>query len=267
VRALVTLLGDLGPWRERIYLVGGLAPRYLVGSLPQGAEPHVGTTDIDLVVGVALGEDEPETYRTLHTNLTRSGFRQATPSFAWQRSVDGLTVTVEFLCETDAVAPGDIFRPREGTGSKLAAFNVRGALLARADFVEVAIEGDRLDDGGRSRVDLRVANVLPYVTLKTFAFQDRHQNKDAYDLVYTLLNAPRRPSSRRRASPVQPHPERRSRPRGLALLGERFADTDQDGPASYAQFLAVPDAADDEAARLRQQAVATIRAFLRGVAS
>ncbi len=26
-RALVTLLGDLGPWRERVYLVGGLAPR------------------------------------------------------------------------------------------------------------------------------------------------------------------------------------------------------------------------------------------------
>jgi hypothetical protein len=33
-RALVTLLGDLGPWRERIYLAGGLAPRYLVGQLP-----------------------------------------------------------------------------------------------------------------------------------------------------------------------------------------------------------------------------------------
>ncbi len=265
-RALVTLLGDLGPWRERIYLVGGLAPRYLVGSPPVGAEPHVGTTDVDLVVGVALGEDEPETYRTLHTNLTRSGFRQATPSFAWQRSVDGLTVTVEFLCETDAVPAGDIFRPREGTGSKLAAFNVRGALLARDDFVEVTIEGERLDDGGMSRVDLRIANVLPYVTLKILAFQDRHQNKDAYDLVYTLLNAPDGPRAageRARSSPV------RSDERvveALELLRERFADADQDGPASYARFLAAPDAVDDEAARLRQQAVATIRAFLRGVA-
>ncbi len=82
-RTLVTLLGDLGPWRERIYLVGGLAPRYLIGSLPEGAQPHVGTTDVDLVVGVALGDDEPETFRTLHTNLTRSGFTQTEPSFAW----------------------------------------------------------------------------------------------------------------------------------------------------------------------------------------
>jgi len=56
-RALVTLLGDLGPWRERIYLVGGLAPRYLVGQLPEGVPAHVGTTDVDLVIGLALGDE------------------------------------------------------------------------------------------------------------------------------------------------------------------------------------------------------------------
>ena len=33
-RVLLTLLGDVGPWSERIYLAGGLAPRYLVGRLP-----------------------------------------------------------------------------------------------------------------------------------------------------------------------------------------------------------------------------------------
>jgi hypothetical protein len=60
-RVLLTLLGDLGPWRERIYLAGGLAPRYLVGSLPAGVRPHVGTTDVDLVIGVSLGDNAPET--------------------------------------------------------------------------------------------------------------------------------------------------------------------------------------------------------------
>ncbi|MBE3075382.1 MAG: hypothetical protein IMZ75_10630 [Actinobacteria bacterium] len=59
-RALVTLLGDIGPWSERVYLVGGLAPRYIVGSLPEGARPHVGTTDVDLVIGLALGDESPE---------------------------------------------------------------------------------------------------------------------------------------------------------------------------------------------------------------
>ena len=61
-RVLVTLIGNLGPWRERIYLVGGLAPKYLVGQLPQGARAHVGTADVDLVVGLALGDETPETY-------------------------------------------------------------------------------------------------------------------------------------------------------------------------------------------------------------
>ncbi|CAN5909495.1 hypothetical protein BH23ACT10_BH23ACT10_20760 [soil metagenome] len=259
-RVLVTLLGDLGPWRERIYLVGGLAPRYLVGALPAGARPHVGTTDVDLVIGVALGDDTPETYRTLHHNLKASGFRQTTPSFAWTRKVDGDTVVVEFLCETDQVDPGDIFRPREETGSKMAAFNVTGAMLARDDYVEVDVHGERIDDGGRSRATVRVANVLPLVVMKIFAFQDRHANKDAYDLVFTLFNAdggPRAAGQRAAASPVAGHEQTAA---ALGLLGERFADIDLDGPHAYATFLTDTDAR----ARLRQEAVATVRAFLAG---
>jgi hypothetical protein len=49
--ALVTLLGDIGPWSERIYLAGGLAPRYLIRQLPEAVPAHVGTTDVDLVIG------------------------------------------------------------------------------------------------------------------------------------------------------------------------------------------------------------------------
>lgn len=49
-----------------------------------------------------------------------------------------------------------------------------------------------------------------------------------------------------------------------ALLTERFADPEQDGPAAYALFLADP-ADDEERARLRQEAVATVREFLAGL--
>ena len=263
-RTLVTLLGDLGPWGERVYLAGGLAPRYLVGQLPEGAPAHVGTTDVDLIIGLALGDETPETYRTLQNNLERSLFRQREPSFRWARIVDGVTVFVEFLCETDAVEPGRIYRPKgEFTGPSLGAFNVRGAHLARDDFIECEIEAERLDGGGQSRVAVRVANVLPYAVLKIFAFQQRHENKDAYDLVFTLLNykhGPRAAGTETRFSPVADHPQVEE---ALALLGERFADTEQDGPNAYASFLATPAAADQRA-RLRQEAVATVRAFLLG---
>ncbi len=262
-RALVTLLGDLGPWRERIYLAGGLAPRYLVGRLPEGAQAHVGTTDVDVIVGLALGDETSETYRTLQNNLEKSGFVQSDPSFRWTREIEGVSVAVEFLCETDAVAPGRIFRPREFTGSRFGAFNVPGALLAREDFVEREIEADRLDGGGLSRITVRVANVLPYAVLKIFAFQDRHENKDAYDLGFTLFNYEGGPIAAGKAassSPVRANPQVDA---ALRLLEERFQDTSQDGPHAYASFLADPD--DEEAkARLRQEAVAIIRNFLEG---
>lgn len=263
-RALVTLLGDLGFWRQRIYLAGGLAPRYLIGQLPEGARAHVGTTDIDLVVGITLGDETPETYWTLQNNLEKSGFKRTEPSYRWVRDVDGVTVKIEFLCETDGVPFGDIFNPKgEQAGSKLAAFNVRGALLARDDFVEREIEADRLDGGGQSRVEVRVANVLSYTVLKIFSFQDRHENKDAYDLNFTLFNyadGPRAAGAAAATSAVAGHEQVAD---ALALLAERFADADQDGPSAYALFLADPDD-EEQAARLRQEAVATVREFLAG---
>ena len=73
-RALVTLLGDIGPWNQRVYLAGGLAPRYIVGTLPEGARPHVGTTDIDLVIGLSVDSESAEAYRTLENNLKKAGF-------------------------------------------------------------------------------------------------------------------------------------------------------------------------------------------------
>jgi hypothetical protein len=104
-RALVTLLGSAGPWRERLYLVGGLAPRYLVSKLPDGVPAHVGTTDVDLVIKVVVDVAEHHAYRTLAANLKEAGF-EAFDSCRWATEVDGVTVKLEFLCETDAVPPG-----------------------------------------------------------------------------------------------------------------------------------------------------------------
>lgn len=262
-RALVTILGNVGLWQERIYLVGGLVPRYLTGELPEGAPAHVGTTDVDLVIGLAVEAEPPDTYWTLATNLERSGFKQEKPSFRWRRDVEGIPVVVELLGETDAEQPGRAFRPKgEKTGTKLALLNIPGATLATLDHVVVPVERERLDGGGLSRVDVRVANVLPYTVLKIHAFQDRHENKDAYDLVFTLLFYPDGPGAAgavAAASPIIEHPQVVA---GLALLEERFAGADLDAPAAYAGFVADP-ADVEEQARRRQEAVATVRAFLR----
>lgn len=261
-RALVTLLGDVGPWRERIYLVGGLAPRYLIGQLPGGARAHVGTTDVDLVIGLAVGDESPETYHTLQNNLENAHFEQKEPAFRWAREVEGVSIVVEFLCETEAVPAGRVFRPKAGsTGSKVGAFNVRGAHLVGSDFVERALEGERLDGGGTSMVTVRVANLLPYTVLKVLAFQDRHENKDAYDLVFCLLHFGDGPEAAGKEAARSVIARDARVTDGLELLGERFRDVDQDGPTAYGTFLAEPGDSE-EAARLRREAVATVRAFL-----
>jgi hypothetical protein len=194
--------------------------------------------------------------------LQKAQFEENEPSFRWTREVDGVKVVVEFLCDTHAVPAGWVFRPKAGlTGSRVAAFNVRGAQLAGSDFIECGIEGERLDGGGRSTVTVRVANLLPYTVLKMLAFQDRHENKDAYDLVFCLLNFGDGPDAAGTAAARSAIARDARVVDALELLGERFRDVDQDGPAAYATFLAEPGDAE-ETARLRREAVAVVRAFL-----
>src|SRR3546814_8134583 len=44
-RVLVTLLRGLGPWKDSVYLVGGLTPRYLVAARPPA---EIGRAHVEL---------------------------------------------------------------------------------------------------------------------------------------------------------------------------------------------------------------------------
>ncbi|MDP1717612.1 MAG: antitoxin, partial [Burkholderiales bacterium] len=67
-RVLVTLLRGLGPWKDSVYLVGGLAPRYLVAARPPMVPAHAGTMDVDIVIDLQILADT-EAYHTLEENL------------------------------------------------------------------------------------------------------------------------------------------------------------------------------------------------------
>lgn len=53
----------------------------------------------------------------------------------------------------------------------------------------------------------------------------------------------------------------------LRLLGECFETTEHDGPIAYASFLAATPADPEAEARLRREAVAAVREFLRAFRS
>jgi hypothetical protein len=256
----VTFLGSAGPWGQRVYLVGGLAPRYIVGKLPEGAAAHVGTTDVDLVIELVLGDATFRAYRALETNLRSAGFERL-DSCTWVAEVSGLKVRLEFLCDTTEVEPGRIFMPTGQQVGGVGAFNIPGAALVAEDFRAHELEAERFDGTGLSRVTLRVAGLLPFVVLKVLAFQERHENKDSYDLVFCLLNYASGPENAGAAAAASPVRDRPFVVDALELLGERFADVGDDGPGAYAAFLADPS--DTAAAeRLRREAVVTVRRFL-----
>lgn len=264
-RALVTILGNAGWWGQHLYLVGGLAPRYLTVPPTPGRRPHAGTRDVDLGLALAFPANTRADYEKLAQCLQRAGFGQTRdePAFTWTRAEDGDELKVDLLSETDAVAPGDSFKPRANTGSRLQALNARGIHLLPLDHRVVEVTAERLDGQGVSTVGVRVAGPLPFVALKVNALQLRHLTKDAYDIVYTLDNL---------GPADSPHPSEAGRllaqspiardpfiVESIDLLRARFAEPHLDGPGAYAQFLGVGPSDD---ARLRNEAVAIVGGVL-----
>ncbi len=264
-RMLVTVIGNAGFWGRRLYLVGGLVPRYLYG--PGGGEAlaHVGSRDVDLAVILMVADPTSKSYETLARNLLDAGFRQAPlvddPDFRWRKEVDGVSLILEFICDTDEVEPGRNFKPRSGSGSRFQAFNVRGARLVALDHKLVQISAERLDGGGAAIAGVQVAGLLPFVVLKISAFVDRHHDKDVYDLVWSLANHPEGPEGAGREMAVSPVVTDLLAVDAFARLRERFASPDNDAATAYAAFLDVTG--DPEArARLRNEAVEVIRLTL-----
>jgi len=278
-RTLVTLLRGLGPWKAGVYLAGGLVPRYLIvrrPGAPQAPPPHAGTTDVDLVLDLQVLASV-EAYRRLEQNLGALGFVRGMSEegraqhFSWRKPVgDGVTVVVDLMCSAD---PGEGGRVTELPGERrLSALKIPGAHLVVEDHVEVALTATLLDERGVTTETVRIANVVPFVVLKALAYEDRFEEKDAYDLVYCLMHYGRGPEdvAAQFAERLVRWPEEPLLGRAAEILRTRFASDERtpgarkDGPISYARFLADPGRRDLDA-RHRQDAAAVVELFLRAL--
>ena len=113
-RVLVTLLRGLGPWKESVFLVGGLTPRYLVPQRPPDVPAHAGTLDVDIVIDLQLLADT-DAYHSLEDNLKRMGFERAVNeqgmklSWRWQtRTEHGALMVLELLADAPQIAGGRV---------------------------------------------------------------------------------------------------------------------------------------------------------------
>lgn len=281
-RVLVTLLRGLGPWKKSVYLVGGLAPRYIIPSRQPKVPPHAGTGDLDIVVEMEVLA-ETEAYRSLEQNLGKLGFERAENadgkklSWRWQtRLEDRSTVILEFLADDPKLVGGKV-QPIP-TERGISALNIPHASMVFDLHETVDISAALLNDGGNATETIRYANLVSFTCLKAFAFDQRNERKDAHDLVYCLeyldggIGAAQEMFRAAMSGKHRPVIET-----ALKILKTRFTDNDptagyrRDGPTAVAKFEQIGGDDEDagrEARILRQRRVSDlIGEFLSGLTS
>lgn len=251
-RVLVTLLRGLGPWKDSVFLVGGLAPRYLVTARPPKVPKHAGTGDVDIVVDVGI-LTTTEAYSTLEENLKAMNFERAEndkgakQSWRWRAEIeDGTTMILEFLADSPELGGGKVKElPSDGNVSAL---NIPHASMVFDHHGTVEITADLLNGKGRATEVVRYADIVTFTCLKAFAFDQRFERKDAHDLIYCIENLEGgvgAAQSAFAAALTGPHAD--AIREALARLAARFRDPNpdesylRDGPVAVASFE------DDEA--------------------
>ena len=270
-RVLVTLLRGLGPWKESVFLIGGLTPRYLVAAKHPAAPAHAGTLDVDIVIDLQILADTAGN-RTFEENLRRMKFERSTNdagqklSWRWQnRTEQGALMVVELLADAPKIAGGRV-EPLPTKG-RVSALNIPHSSIVFDLHEATEIQAELLDGAGTAVEVVRHANLISFTCLKAFAFDQRFERKDAHDLVYCIENAPeglggaaemfRDALEERHGAVIR---------NCLDILRNRFA-TDhrvegyrKDGPVAVARFeVAEGDEADQLEARiLRQREVSSV---------
>ena len=216
---------------------------------------HVGTMDVDLGLAIAILDSR---YHVLCERLRNAGFRPDANQAGrptnqrWRIESEGRTVTVDFLIP--ATLERTCARTLRNLEDGFAAIITPGLELAFQDRRLVTLAGETLHHEQASR-EVWTCEAGAFTVLKALAFEGRGENKDAYDLIYTLQNyGGGVVDVFRRLQPLLNSPHAK---RALAILERDFAGVDSVGPLRVAQFLGNPQ---DDA--IRADAAGTVRTLL-----
>ncbi len=263
-RVLATLLRGLGPWGKSVFLVGGLTPRYLIPREPPPVPPHAGTMDVDVVIDLQILADTGA-YETLEANLKRLGFERAENddgtkvSWRWQTKTEhGAKMILEFLADDPCFGGGRVQAlPTKGN---ISALNIPHSSMVFDLYEEAEIRAELLDEKGIATVTVKHADIVSFTCLKAFAYEDRHEPKDAHDLVYCITHRVEGLDAVAEAFRAQVGGKHGEAVRSaLEILRRRFVDEpgiegyQKDGPVAIARFEFGVDTEQREQRALRQR--------------
>jgi hypothetical protein len=232
---VATRLGDL---LDDVVVIGGLVPSLLISpaSLPEDADAHVGTMDLDLGLTLALLDEER--YKTLTERLRSAGFepdvnesKQRTRQ-RWKIKSGEEAVTVDFLIPPST--PDDKGGRLRNIEEDFAAIIAPGLELAFRNRVRVPLKGATIV-GELAEREIWVCGPAAYVVLKALAFELRGENKDAYDLYYVIrYHEDGLDALARDLRELMDDPNTR---KAQGILTRDFGDHDGLGPQRVAKFL------------------------------
>ena len=239
--------------------------------------PHMPEPWMYIVIDLQILADT-EAYHTLEDNLKKMGFERAENdkkqklSWRWQtRTEHGALMVLELLADAPHIAGGKVQPlPTEGT---ISALNIPHSSIVFDLHQVTEIQAELLGGNGVATEKIKHANLVSFTCLKSFAFDQRFERKDAHDLIYCIEHAPdgmdavaeafRKERDGKHGAVIQA---------SLAILRSRFAQDERtegyrkDGPVSVAKFeLGEGEEAEQREARaLRQRQASDVIEQLLG---
>jgi hypothetical protein len=235
VKCVLIEMGQiLASFKGKFAVVGGAVPWLL---LENDDMAHVGTLDIDIALDAAALREDDE-YKTLIESLMGSGYDQRTElkKFQLVRRIDprdgGATIDVIV----------DFLMPRQVKLKKNKPVLIDNFAVQRADGVELALrffEMVALDGstpaGGKNRVEVAIASIPALLAIKGYAIQQRHKQKDAYDIYYCVRNYPGGPEALAKdCKLILDLPDGKQ---GFQYIAGKFDKDDGYGPTSVKKFV------------------------------
>ena len=231
---MLELIRLLGEYRDDMVIIGGWVPDLL---LPAVGTKHVGSTDVDLAVNHRRISEAG--YRTILEHLTKRGYTRGDQPYIFYRTV--VVGGREIKVQVDLLAGeygGTGKSRRHQRVQDITPRKARGCDLAFEMTSEVNIEGT-LPGGGRDRMVVRVAGIVPFIVMKAMALADRMKEKDAWDIWFCLAHYPG--GLKALADAFHPHLRNRLVAEGLSKLQEKFASPEHTGPQWVADFDEIDD--------------------------
>ncbi len=235
---LLTVAVTLGAYFDRLCIVGGLVPSLLLdGELDdEDDDRHVGSGDVDVALHIGLLNDGD--YAEVSDRLRREGFEPDVNDDGnktlqrWRLGT--ASVTIDFLIPL--VPDSEEGQRLHKLEPDFGAIMTKGLELAFDEIREIMLAGSTRKDEVVERT-IPVCGPAAFVVLKSFAFQDRGEPKDAYDLVYVIRRTRGGAASIAEALEIHAKSHAPVVRDALERLASNFETVEHTGPSRAADFI------------------------------